>query len=109
MRERLRFINQDLPVVCTLPEAQQTGRLAETNAILNDCAERIELEAGYAFRYDDAAQWVGPLVEFIRAERECCRFLRFELIFEPQLGPLWLYIRGSEAAKEFVRESLAHF
>jgi hypothetical protein len=29
--------------------------------------------------------------------------LRFDLIFEPQLGPLWLQLRGSETAKEFIR------
>lgn len=109
MSERLRFINQDLPEVCTLSVAQQTGRLSETHAILNQCAQRVELEDGYAFRFDEAAQWAGKLLEFIRAERECCRFLDFELAFEPQLGPLWLYIRGSQDAKVFIRESLAGF
>lgn len=109
MNDRLKFINQDLPVVCTLTETEQASRLTETNMILNNCAKKVELEDGYAFRFDNAAQWAGELLEFIRAERECCRFLSFELAFEPQLGPLWLNIRGSQDAKVFIRQSLAGF
>ena len=107
MSQRLKFIKQDLPVVCTLTGAQQAARLDQAGDIFNNCTERIELDGGYGFRFDKVAQWAGPLLEFIRAERECCQFLRFELDFEPQLGPLWLYLRGNDDTKEFIRVNFA--
>ncbi len=41
-------------------------------------------------------------MEFITAERECCPFFRFELIVEPDDGPVWLRLRGSDEVKAFV-------
>ncbi len=107
MNEKLRFINSDLPVVCNLTEVQQVERLSQTADIFNGYAEMQELEDGYAFRFDDSPKWSSQILEFIETERGCCQFFRFELVFEPQLGPLWLYLRGNEAAKEFIRVSFA--
>lgn len=107
MNEKLRFINSDLPVVCNLPAVQQAERLSQTGDIFGGCAEMLELADGYAFRFDNSAQWASRILEFIETERVCCQFFRFEMVFEPQLGPLWLYLRGSEAAKEFIRVSFA--
>jgi hypothetical protein len=107
MNEKLRFINPDLPVVCNLTAVQQAARLTQTGDIFKGCTEMLELEDGYAFRFENNAQWAGRILEFIETERVCCQFFRFEMVFEPQLGPLWLYLRGSKAAKEFIRVNFA--
>jgi hypothetical protein len=46
-----------------------------------------------------------PAVTAVLAERACCPFLTFELIFPAPHDMLWLRLRGSEAAKEFVQSS----
>jgi hypothetical protein len=65
-----------------------------------------ELPDGYGMRFPDAEAMTARLVEFISFERRCCPFFTFELVFEPQEGPLWLRLRGPEGVKAFIREEL---
>lgn len=39
-------------------------------------------------------------------ERLCCPFFRFGLEIEPNSGPLWLRLTGSEGVKEILRSML---
>lgn len=39
-------------------------------------------------------------------ERQCCRFFRFRLTIEPDLGPFWLEVTGPPGVKEFLSELL---
>lgn len=96
-------LNYELPVVCSLSPAELGVRQDENSAFFKDCTQALELADGYAFRFDKAELTAGPILEFIKAERDCCRFLRFELVFEPNLGPAWLRLRGSQDAKDFIR------
>lgn len=105
LNENVGFINGELPVVCTLSQSELGQRLAETTEFFNNSGQVMELADGYAFRFDNHAESLDPILEFIQNERECCLFLRFELVFEQQLGPLWLQLRGSQDAKEFIRST----
>jgi hypothetical protein len=42
----------------------------------------------------------------IVAERECCPFLAFELVAEPNLGPVTVRVTGPTGTKEFLRSIL---
>jgi hypothetical protein len=66
-----------------------------------------ELEVGYAFVFPGSAEWAARLVELVNAERTCCPFFAFELVFQPDLGPVLLKTRGPEGAKEFIETELA--
>ncbi len=65
-----------------------------------------ELPDGFGFRFPAAEPWVARALDFIAVERQCCPFFTFELVFEPNDGPLWLRLRGSEAIKAFVVSEL---
>ena len=65
-----------------------------------------ELPDGVAYRFPAGDPWPATALEFIAAERRCCRFFTFELVFEPNGGPLWLRLRGSEEIKAFVLAEL---
>lgn len=66
-------------------------------------AEQIEeLEDGFAFRFPEFDPWANRILDFISVERECCPFFRFELIVEPNEGPVRLTLRGSDEVKAFV-------
>jgi hypothetical protein len=42
----------------------------------------------------------------IDAERQCCRFLRFQLTVEPDLGPMWLEVAGPPGTADFLTDLL---
>jgi hypothetical protein len=39
------------------------------------------------------------------AERSCCPFFRFELVFEPGGGEILLRVSGPEGTKQFISEA----
>ncbi|HEY6750654.1 MAG TPA: hypothetical protein VI027_04955 [Rubrobacteraceae bacterium] len=92
-----------LPLACNLPKpdlAKRRRELAEN--IFGGALRADELEDGYEFAFPGNAEWVGKLVDFVSSERICCPFFAFELIFEPDLGPIWLRVRGAKGVKEFI-------
>lgn len=58
---------------------------------------------GYAFRFPSKQSTILLASEFIARERLCCPFFTFELVIEPEDGPLWLRLRGAEGVKEFIK------
>jgi len=66
-----------------------------------------ELVDGYAFRFPGDAEWVARLAEFVAFERACCQFFTFELTFAPELGPVWLSLRGGEGVKEVAQSFMS--
>jgi len=96
-----------LPIACSLPDADQAAR-REQNVLLlfNAVQQTQELADGYAFQFASDSATVTHLTEFISAERECCPFFTFELIFEPNCGPLWLRLRGGAGVKEFIQSMI---
>ncbi len=90
------------PVACTL----STPELREREATLvkefkAGVLEITELADGYSFRLRaDAIALAGRL---IAAERECCRFLTFQLIAEADGGAVVVTLTGPEGTKEFLR------
>ena len=95
----------ELPIACNLSEAEQAAREEElATELFGNCLEVVELPDGYAFRFAGEQEWIAKLVEFIGFERKCCPFFTFELAFEPEEGPVWLRVKGSEEVKEFVEQ-----
>ncbi|QBD79615.1 hypothetical protein EPA93_28010 [Ktedonosporobacter rubrisoli] len=97
-----------VPVACQLQDAKQMQeRLEEMKEIYKLAQQRQELADGYAFSFASEDVLITRLVEWIKFERRCCQFFSFELVFEPQEGPLWLCLRGPEGAKEWLQGYLA--
>lgn len=98
-------IARDVAVACSLSNEELAQRGDEVKALFSARQEVRELPDGYALRFpaDEAAP---RLLAFIAAERACCPFFTFELVFEPRQGPLWLRVRGPDGAKDLVREML---
>lgn len=92
-----------LPVACELSAEGQSSRREETvREIFSGCRSVKELEHGYEFAFPGGEGWILALARFISSERKCCRFLTFELLFEPDLGPVSLRMYGPEETKEFL-------
>lgn len=65
--------------------------------------ETRELSDGYAFRFQSEQATILLVSEFIGRERLCCPFFTFEMVIEPENGPLWMRLRGSEGVKDFIK------
>jgi hypothetical protein len=96
-----------LPLACSLSGPELAGRRSEVEEIFEGCLRADELEDGYEFRFPGSEGWATRLTEFIVFERACCPFFAFELVFEPEGGPILLQIRGPEGAKDIVAGMVA--
>jgi hypothetical protein len=64
-------------------------------------ADRKEdIADGLRFRFPSDA--LSLVVSTVDAERQCCRFLRFEITVEPDDGPIWLSLSGPPGTREFL-------
>ena len=95
--------NGGRPIACLLSEADQARRGAEiADRLFAHAAETRELADGYAARLPGGDEWFDRVAAFVAAERRCCPFFRFEIVSEPDGGPIWLSLRGEPGVKEFV-------
>jgi hypothetical protein len=95
----------DLPVACSLTSAElQERRRTVLQNLRSAVVEVRELEDGYAYSFPSDGERLTEIASMIDLERQCCPFLRFRLIVEPNGGPLWLELAGPDGTKEFLRE-----
>ena len=96
-----------LPVACSLTEVElRQRRELVLKKVRSAVLERRELEDGYAYRLPATEEWLAALASLINFERQCCRFLTFQIIVEPDTGPLWLQLTGPPGTKEFLLSTL---
>jgi hypothetical protein len=92
----------DLPIVCTLDEETlKTRRENLLPGLIAEAGTREELEDGFRLRFAQA-DVLPRLLRVIETERKCCRFLRFEVALEPDLGPISLTVTGPPGTREFL-------
>jgi hypothetical protein len=96
------------PIACTLTSDQLRTRRQGLLPGLAARAEAIEWCAdGVRLRFAAAPDLVGAIAAVIEAERECCRFLTFELTVEADGGPIALRVRAPAAAMPLVADLIA--
>ena len=92
----------DLPIACTLNDHQRRDRESALRSLLGG-AERVErLPGGISLRFAGDRPWLLRIAELATLERACCRFLRFEVDAEPDLGPIWLRVSGPPGTDDFL-------
>jgi hypothetical protein len=94
----------DQPIACRLSDAalherEATLLLARFRSVVMATEELLD---GYAFRMPGDEKWMLLVFELMVAERGCCPFLRFELVANPDMGPVDLRVTGPAGAKSFV-------
>ena len=99
--------SDDVPVACCLTSPELREREATLLAQFRSAViETDELRDGYAFRIPGDGKWIAMIAEMIVAERECCPFLTFHLVAQPNMGPVIVSVTGPAGAKEFLRTVL---
>jgi hypothetical protein len=94
---------RDLPIVCTLHPGELKARANELlpNAVAAANA-RHAIQNGFRFEFQADGEVLASIVRMIDAERQCCRFLRFQLMIEPADGPVVLEVTGPAGAQAFL-------
>jgi hypothetical protein len=91
----------DPPVVCTLtPATIATRKAALLPGLVLRADSREETATGMRFKLP--ADALSAVLETVDAERQCCRFLRFNITVEPESGPIWLELAGPPGTREFL-------
>lgn len=97
----------NLPLVCSLTTRELHDRVGKLLAQFRSAlVETEELQDGYTVRLPGDADSLLCAGNVIVAERECCPFLAFELVAEPNKGPVIVRVTGPSGTKEFLRTIL---
>jgi hypothetical protein len=95
-------------IACSLDPDDLNRRRADLLPGLIGRAESGEsLPDGMRWRYIPAEGLLGDIATVIDAERQCCRFLRFEVVVEADGGPIWLVARGPAGTREYLESLLS--
>lgn len=101
-------MSDELPIVCTLtPAAREARRQGLLRDLVRRADAREETPQGQRLRFRPAEDTLAAIARVVDAERQCCRFLRFEITVEPGEGPMWLELSGPPGAREFIEAMLA--
>jgi hypothetical protein len=91
------------PIFCTLTPGQLRK---QSDALLPGLVRRATavdaLEDGYQLRFDPSSETLEAIAKAMEVERQCCRFLRFELTIMPNGGPMTLVVAGPTGTREFL-------
>jgi hypothetical protein len=94
---------RQLPLACSLSGPKLAERRRELGEIFEGCLRTDELDDGYEFLFPGSGEWAAGLTEFAVFERGCCPFF----VFEPEVGPIRLRVRGPEGVKGIIAEMFA--
>ena len=91
------------PVMCSLsPEAIRAGRAGLLPGLADLATAREATPDGYRLVFAAASETLQRIAGVIDAERQCCRWLRFDLEVPPAGGLIVLTLSGPAEAQEFL-------
>ena len=94
----------DFPFVCTLTEDQLRERRTTIFAAIRQSAVTVDtLPDGYAYTFKTDSDTLRRLAELVDLERQCCRFLAFKIVVQPE-RELRLEITGPPEARSVIAE-----
>ena len=92
-----------LPIACALDGRELAGRQSELrNGVLAEAEAAERLSEGYRWRFRNSSDLFSRLGTVIDAERHCCRFLRFSVSADADLGFVTLDVTGPAGTADFL-------
>jgi hypothetical protein len=93
-----------LPILCTLTESQlKERRRAILDFIRDNAIEITSIPDGYAYRFKSTSEILPQLSNLVDLERQCCQFLTFKILIEPQ-QPIKLEVTGPPEATAMITD-----
>lgn len=97
----------DVPVACTLNEAEKERRrdwVEET--LVGAIRSAEEREDGYEFVFEGSDAALEAVSAFVRREATCCSFARFQITVPQGFEEVRLLFAGPEGTKELLETGL---
>jgi hypothetical protein len=95
----------DLPIVCTLSEAEFRHRRQAIMDVFSRMQVAVsELPDGYAFSFAATSEALLQIAQLVDMERQCCSFLTFKIVVEAGRGPMRLELTGPKNANAVIAE-----
>jgi hypothetical protein len=93
----------NLPIACTLgPAALKARREDLLGTLARRAEEWVDVPHGYRIRFAPGGDILITIASVLEAERQCCRFLTFQITAEADGGPIWLELSGPPGTREFL-------
>ena len=74
-----------MPIACTLSEAELRERQSTIVRLLREnVLDVIRTADGYEYRFKPTSEILLSLTQIVDLERQCCAFLTFRIVVEPQ-------------------------
>ena len=94
----------NLPIACSLSEAELHERRKTVLAwVRESMIQAVSTEDGYSYRFQPTAGVLTQLSNLVEMERQCCQFLTFKIVIEPQ-QPIRLDVGGPPEAKRIIAD-----
>ena len=103
MKQDTEFFADEVPLACTLSEAEKVTREEEVVDLFKHVLQVNELADGYALRFPGSDTWANKPVQFITFERGCCPFLRLHCCSSRSKGQSGCTCAGRRASKRSLR------
>jgi hypothetical protein len=95
----------ELPIVCTLTEAELRDRRRTVLEPMKAAAmSSEELPDGYAYAFPASSEVLAQLSRAVDMESQCCRFLTFRIIVQAGKQPIRLEVIGGPQAKSVIAD-----
>jgi len=93
----------DIPIACALDPADlQSRRDTLLPGIVARAQQSERLPDGMRWQFSPSSELLVALAAMIDAERRCCPFLRFQVVAEPDDGPVWLEVTGPTGTRDLL-------
>ena len=97
-----------LPVACTLSAPELATRKADLiPGLVAKAQTREARDNGCRLTFEPTGDILREIAAVIDAERQCCRFLQFDLTVTPAAGPVSLTISGPQGTAAFLEALLS--
>ena len=93
--------DEALALVCNLPADSQAARRVDVFEVLASAMSAKSLADGVELSFPNTDDTASSIFGLVLAERNCCPQFHYEIVFEPNHGPLQLRVR---ACGEFVQQ-----
>jgi len=94
----------DLPIVCALTETElRERRRTVLDSVRASAIDIAPILNGYSYRFAPTSEVLAQLSSLVDLERQCCGFLTFRIVVEPQ-QPIALEVTGPPEARAMITD-----
>src|SRR2546427_11059863 len=95
----------DLPIVCTLTEAElRERRRSVQDSIRQNAIDITAIADGYSYRFTPTSEVLSQLSNLVDLERQCCQFLTVKIIVEAGSKAIGLDVPGPPQAQSIIAD-----